>query len=445
MPQDVAAAESSSASAGEIQAELESVLRSPGFERSERLQNFLRYIVELTVKGEAPRINEYLIGSEVFRKGANYNPNEDSIVRRQAHTLRQKLQEFYSTEGREHEIRIELPVGRYVPVFRRQERPQPAAALEVTTVETAPIPARTRRAMPVLVLVGAAAAVLAGVLIGRWTAPGPTSAVSAREFGPATREIWAGWLQNPGDVSVCFSNPITAVLKHLDRPQPSDAVPRRFRLQAAEEQVFRDRFKLPPGGYLYFSPAVSQAKMGEAFAASYLASFFGRTGIRLTPTQSRFLTWEQLRRESLILLGHNEANPWVDPLLKDLPFRLMATSGRQPRAIVNTAPRPGEPTQYRISYSDDEFEADQEYVLISMLPGFARDHQLLLISGLNTQATQIASEYITNEATLATLAARLRAEDAAHTGPWRFQAVLKTEVYDKVPTRASLVTVRVLR
>jgi hypothetical protein len=132
MPQDALDLDNSSVSPPEVQAELETVLRSPAFERSERLQRFLRYICELTLNGEAGRINEYLIGSEVFRKGVNYNPNEDSIVRRQAHSLRQKLQDYYSGEGSDHIIRIELPVGRYVPVFRRIEQgPIPVAAVEL--------------------------------------------------------------------------------------------------------------------------------------------------------------------------------------------------------------------------------------------------------------------------------------------------------------------------
>jgi hypothetical protein len=444
MPQDVTDLETPVVSAQEVQAELETVLRSAGFERSERLQNFLRYICDLTVRGESHRINEYLIGSQVFRKGADYNPNEDSVVRRQAHTLRQKLQDYYANEGREDAIRIELPVGRYVPVFRRQERPKsPEPQSAAVAVPLAAPPVRVAR---VYVLAAAGLAVLAlaaGILIGRRAATSPAQN-AAWNPGPATKEIWSAWLQTPSEVVVCFSNPITAVLKLFDKPQPPDVLPRRFRLPPTEEQIFRERFKLPPGGYLYFSPAVSQAKMGEAFAAAYLAAFFGSAGIRVTPSQSRFLTWEQVRRESIILLGHNEANQWVDPLLKDCPLRLTATSGRQQRAIVNVSPRPGEPAQYKISYSEDEFDADQEYALVSMLRGFERDRQVLLVSGLNTQATQIATEYMTREETLATLLAKLRAERPNHQGRWRFQAILKTEVYDKVPTRASLVTVRVL-
>lgn len=80
-----------------------------------------------------------------------------------------------------------------------------------------------------------------------------------------------------------------------------------------------------------------------------------------------------------------------------------------------------------------------------MLPGLEGDRQLLLVNGLNTQATQVATEYLTKDSTLKELLARLRSADPQHVGPWRFQAVLKTEVYDKVPTRVSLVTIRVIK
>jgi len=121
----------SAVSAEEAQSELEAVLHSQQLERSERLQKFLRYVCELTLRGESSKVNEYLIGSEVFQRGANYSPTEDSVVGRQAHTLRQKLQEYYASEGRDHLVRIELPVGRYVPSFQRYfEEPAAAPAVQ---------------------------------------------------------------------------------------------------------------------------------------------------------------------------------------------------------------------------------------------------------------------------------------------------------------------------
>src|SRR5258708_5480946 len=106
----------SEVSAEEVRLELDSVLHSPSFERCERLQKFLQRICELTLQGEGVRINEYLIGSEVFQRGPDYSPHEDSIVRRQAHTLRRKLQQHYQKEGLGSAVHIELPLGRYVPI-----------------------------------------------------------------------------------------------------------------------------------------------------------------------------------------------------------------------------------------------------------------------------------------------------------------------------------------
>ena len=97
-----------------------------------------------------------------------------------------------------------------------------------------------------------------------------------------------------------------------------------------------------------------------------------------------------------------------------------------------------------IDYGAEEREGDQEYALISMLPGLEAKQRLLLISGLNAPATQAAAEYLSSETSLAELIVSLRKESPLHTGPWYFQAVLKAEVHDKVPTKTWLIAVRVL-
>src|SRR5678815_228536 len=101
-----------------VKAELERILASVGFKRSERHSRFLRFVCESTLRGESAQLNEYLIAHQVFDRGADYSPGEDSVVRRQAYSLRQKLQEYYSADGKNATLRIELPVGRYVPTFK---------------------------------------------------------------------------------------------------------------------------------------------------------------------------------------------------------------------------------------------------------------------------------------------------------------------------------------
>lgn len=77
--------------ADEIRTEISAVLGSGTFLRSERHSQFLRFVCETTLNGDGAKLNEYLIAHEVFGRGSGYSPGEDSVVRRQAHSLRQKL------------------------------------------------------------------------------------------------------------------------------------------------------------------------------------------------------------------------------------------------------------------------------------------------------------------------------------------------------------------
>ena len=44
---------------------------------------------------------------------------------------------------------------------------------------------------------------------------------------------------------------------------------------------------------------------------------FTKAGVGARTTQSRFLSWDDLRNDNYILLGHNEANHWLELILKD--------------------------------------------------------------------------------------------------------------------------------
>src|SRR5579883_3110637 len=97
----------------DIRAELSTILNSPAFKRSARHSKFLQFVCETALNGGAAKLNEYMIAHEVFERGDDYSPGEDSVVRRQAYSLRQKLQDYYATDGAQDPIRIELPLGRY--------------------------------------------------------------------------------------------------------------------------------------------------------------------------------------------------------------------------------------------------------------------------------------------------------------------------------------------
>lgn len=110
-------------------AELEAVLGSEVFRRSARLNQFLRYICEETLAGRAAGLKEYSIATEALGRPDDFDHTRDSIVRVEAHRLRKRLRRFYEGEGAGRSLRIEVPHGAYVPVFRQvSAAPSPAAA-----------------------------------------------------------------------------------------------------------------------------------------------------------------------------------------------------------------------------------------------------------------------------------------------------------------------------
>src|SRR5579862_6985507 len=92
--------------------ELERVLHSETFRASAVLRRLLQFLVDKAVAGEADQLKEYSIGVDAFGKPESYDPRSDAIVRLQVGRLRQKLGEYYRTEGKDDTLLFELPKGR---------------------------------------------------------------------------------------------------------------------------------------------------------------------------------------------------------------------------------------------------------------------------------------------------------------------------------------------
>src|SRR5712691_6856238 len=98
-----------------LREELERVLSSASFARSDRLSKLLRFLVERHMEGRDDELKESLVGVEVFGRSPDYDPKLDSTVRTEAVRLRARLNKYYSTEGSQDPYVIELPKGGYVP------------------------------------------------------------------------------------------------------------------------------------------------------------------------------------------------------------------------------------------------------------------------------------------------------------------------------------------
>jgi hypothetical protein len=434
-------AKAAAPSIDDVRIELERVLKSETFSRADRSQQFLQYVCDLALKGESSKINQYLIGFEVFGRGSEYSTAEDSLVRRQAHVLRQRLDTYYAGEGRTDPVRIRLPLGHYVPEFESQIAFSASAPAHPPRVRGQSV-ASLRATLLLAVFVGIGCGV-AGWFIGRSAAAPGQRAESERRS--AVREIWGHWLEDASGATICFSNTMAAVVNPQAEPLTSPDLP-RWLADAEAERCLRQVFTFPNLKYIYLTPAVVNTKMGEAIGAVRLAGLFSSSGSSVSATESRLLTWQDFRKQNLILFGHNEYNPFVDPILERYPLRLGRRGERAQRYIVNGSPLAGESSEYKVRYPEGngslKTEPTREYALISMIPSLVRNRRLLLINGLDTQATQMAVGFLVDPEPAQTLLDRLRLSAPGHQGPWYFQAVVETEVRDKVPLGARVVAVR---
>src|ERR1700722_17352571 len=93
------------------------VVQSAQFSKSPRLSSFLLYIVVKSLEGRQCEITEQQIGVHVFGRPIGYRTVDDNIVRNYARQLRKRLTEYFAGDGIDHGLRLEIPVGSYLPAF----------------------------------------------------------------------------------------------------------------------------------------------------------------------------------------------------------------------------------------------------------------------------------------------------------------------------------------
>src|ERR1700692_1267290 len=97
--------------------QVDRLINSHSLRSSESLCKLLRYLAERSIDHRGVPLKEYQIATEVLGRPAGFDPQNDSTVRVQAGRLRVKLEEYYSHEGPDDPIVIELPKGSYALVF----------------------------------------------------------------------------------------------------------------------------------------------------------------------------------------------------------------------------------------------------------------------------------------------------------------------------------------
>jgi hypothetical protein len=84
---------------------LEKILRSETFSRSEQLRRMVRWLAERSFRPHPVPPTEHEVASEVLHRH-DFDPQTDSLVRKEMSRLREKLSRYYLAEGAQDQIRL---------------------------------------------------------------------------------------------------------------------------------------------------------------------------------------------------------------------------------------------------------------------------------------------------------------------------------------------------
>jgi hypothetical protein len=106
-----------------VEGQLARLVEHSALRSSKRLVSFLKFVVRQSLAGSVDHLKERTIGVEVFDRDPNYDTGNDHIVRTAASELRKRLAVYYRDDAHRDELRIDIPVGSYIPQFTSPKSP----------------------------------------------------------------------------------------------------------------------------------------------------------------------------------------------------------------------------------------------------------------------------------------------------------------------------------
>ena len=458
--------------------QLERVLHSQTFSNALTLQRLLRFIASKAAGNDHCELKEYTIGCELFGRGPDYDPKIDTGVRVEVHRLRQKLEEYYKSEGANDSILIDIPKGQYLPRFSPRIPPTGTVNGAVDASES-PLPnpeerkpegtksglrRQGRLAQKNRFFYGAVAAIvvfflgsLAGARWPSWRNARDGAIVASQTPLPSAKgtnamlDFWSAFLGT--DATPVLGFPAATFL--ID--ETNDLF--RFRRGASDDRGAPVNHNLaqqfasnPPllarAGPVFYENGYTG--VGEAESIARLASLFAQMGRPLVVAPANEMTMKDFNEHNMILLGSSFQNKAVAqiPMSGDFVFdepdpRQELWRGR----ILNLHPRPGESPIYKTERDPVTQVLRTDYALMAIEPGSEPGHLIAILAGLDTTGTAGACQFATSVSGIEALA-KFFASPAggAKPGlPTAFQAVLKVDLASGRDVRGvSLVAAHIL-
>jgi hypothetical protein len=362
------------------QSQVRRILQSKAFRTSEVHRNLLNYLAEKSIAGEADSLKEYTVGLDVFAKPESYDPRQESVVRMHMARLRQKLAEYYRTEGLDDPIIVDLPKGGFKvtfearPIAVERETPHP----QVISLPTPPS-YKIELILGALLLVAVAAASYFGLKLRQVEKAVPVSSGTSG-WTPELQELWSPLLSP--------DRPLVVVLSTQQ--------------------------------------STNMTGISAANGAFLLGQFLADRKQNVYVTGSEDLSMPDIIMGNLVFLGPATGNRQLQALPRRSELVIEATGVRnlhpaagEPDFLPNPPPRTAQGT------------VDESFALITHAPGVNGKGDVLYLSGSAASSPTAGVEAFTDPSLAKTLVEKMRKPDGKL--PRYYQIVLKVRSMDETP------------
>jgi hypothetical protein len=397
------------------------VLGSRAFQRTPRLRELLLFVTSRALESHGDTLNEREIGCAVFNREANYNANDDNIVRVQARQLRFRLEEYFRAEGAHETLILEIPKGGYAPVFR--ERIEPADA-EKPELPPSGEPWK-RRAL----LATAAAALATSVALLGWFRP---ASPTGRTAQPQPL-LWplSEVFRPEGETCVVVADSLFVVTQAVTgrtislEEYLSPGYPAAFLDAELPPRVRTNILTMSKRQFLAFS---------DLTGVSWLSRMAERNQLRASIRHARQVGLRDLRDRNVIIFGSPTSNPWASLHVPRLNFQIGKESGNS-RFFTNRQPASGEPDRFICARQADDSSTD--YGLIALIPNLDGRGNVLLIHGSMMEGTEAATLFLSDPANIEKLRTAFLGRPPGH-----FEALIRVRALSGSARETAVAAVR---
>lgn len=405
---------------------LDQLVASKTFSRSTQLKRLLVYLREATFSTDPSVWSETSIGTNAFGR-KDFNPKLDTIVRVEMRRLRQKLDEYYASEGTESSQRLRFEKNTYRPFVEPFIPPvEPNSPPEVELAPPLLPPDRFWTGLAWGIGLTALAVVVVGVF---WWTIRASAERAPREI--AESPIWAGFRSS--NVVVAVGTPLFF--------RSADGFERNFGENLPDDLEVSDRLLLHRPAYPVWNLWTS---FDDVSAAVSLDRFLHTLNSTAAVVSARQISSGALAGKRTIVMGQPRGAPLLIDLLADQNFRPPAHKpGEHFAGFVNAEPHPGEPAKFPVGGGGLLMQSDEsnpDYALVTSIH-LANGGEVLNVFGDRAQTGAYLARKLAEPALIAELEARVfrRAKSKYQSA----QIVFRVDYHRSVPTGLVYVTHRV--